>query len=145
MTKTNKVTRTPSKSNPRDLWPETWQLIHWLHFWQFRTAILTFTLSPLNKEWRGQHSQFLRCLPSPRIFYQFMKGMMVKKSPSSSDINMSHVLAQTTPLGSKGTPLGSMGYPQGPRRPPWAPIAPLTQPGGGRRPLKCPVDHIYTQ
>ena len=50
-----------SKSNPRDMWPETWQLKHWLHFWQLRTTILTFTLWPLNKEWRGQHSQFLRC------------------------------------------------------------------------------------
>ena len=53
--------RTFSKSNPRDLWPNTWHLRHWLHFWQLRTTILTFTLWPLNKEWWWQHSQFLRC------------------------------------------------------------------------------------
>ena len=50
------------KSNPRDLWPETWLLRHWLHFWQLRTTILTITLWPLKKEWWWQHSQFLRCL-----------------------------------------------------------------------------------
>ena len=44
-----------------DLWPETWHLRHSLHFWQLRTTMLTITLWPLNKEWRGQHSQFLRC------------------------------------------------------------------------------------
>ena len=27
-------------------WPETWHLRHWLHFWQLRTTILTFTLCP---------------------------------------------------------------------------------------------------
>jgi len=37
---------------------------HWLHCWQLRTTILTITLWPLNKEWRGQHSQFLRCFLS---------------------------------------------------------------------------------
>ena len=42
------------------LWPYTLHLRHWLHFWQLRITILTFTLWPLNKEWRGQHSQFLR-------------------------------------------------------------------------------------
>ena len=59
--KDNDIKRTPLKSNPWDSWPETWHLRHWLHFWQLRTTILTFTLWPLNKEWRGQHSQFLRC------------------------------------------------------------------------------------
>ena len=49
------------KSNPRDLWPETWLLRHWLFFWQLRTTILTITLWPLKKEWWWQHSQFLRC------------------------------------------------------------------------------------
>ena len=48
-------------SDPGDLWPETWHLIHWLHFWQLKTTILTITLCPLNKEWRGPHSQLLRC------------------------------------------------------------------------------------
>ena len=43
------------------LWPETWHLRHWLHCWQLRTTILTITLWPLNKEWRGPHSQFLQC------------------------------------------------------------------------------------
>ena len=43
------------------LWPDTWHLRHWLHCWQLRTTILTITLWPLNKEWQGQHSQFLRC------------------------------------------------------------------------------------
>ena len=41
-----------------DVWPETWHSSHWL---QLRTTILTTTLWPLNKEWRGQHLQFLRC------------------------------------------------------------------------------------
>ena len=50
------------KSNPRDLWPETWLLRHWLFFWQLRTTILTITLWPLKKERWWQHSQFLRCL-----------------------------------------------------------------------------------
>ena len=36
------------------LWPETWHLKHWLHCWQLRTTLLTITLWPLNKEWRGQ-------------------------------------------------------------------------------------------
>ena len=36
-------------------------LRHWFPFLQ-RTTILTFTLWPLGKAWRGQHSQFLRCL-----------------------------------------------------------------------------------
>ena len=44
------------------LWPETWHLRHWLHFWQLRTTIWTITLWPLNREWWWQHSQFLRCL-----------------------------------------------------------------------------------
>jgi len=44
------------------LWPETWHLRHWLHFWQLRTKIWTITLWPLNTEWWWQHSQFLRCL-----------------------------------------------------------------------------------
>ena len=44
------------------LWPETWHLRHWLHFWQLRTTIWTITLWPLNTEWWWQHSQFLRCL-----------------------------------------------------------------------------------
>ena len=39
------------------LWPDTWHLRHWLHCWQLRTTI---TLWPLNKEWRGQHLQFLQ-------------------------------------------------------------------------------------
>ena len=43
------------------LWPETWHLRHWLHFWQLRTTIWTITLWPLNREWWWQHSQFLRC------------------------------------------------------------------------------------
>ena len=45
------------------LWPYTWHLrhCHWLHCWQLRTTILTITLLPLNKEWQGQHSQFLGC------------------------------------------------------------------------------------
>ena len=43
------------------LWPETWHLRHWLHFWQLRTTIWTITLWPLNTEWWWQHSQFLRC------------------------------------------------------------------------------------
>ena len=43
------------------LWPETWHLRHWLHFWQLRTTIWTITLWPLNIEWWWQHSQFLRC------------------------------------------------------------------------------------
>ena len=43
------------------LWPETWHLGHWLHFWQLRTTISTITLWPLNTEWWWQHSQFLRC------------------------------------------------------------------------------------
>ena len=30
------------------LWPETWHLRHWLHFWQLRTTIWTITLWPLN-------------------------------------------------------------------------------------------------
>ena len=47
--------------SPRNLWPETWHLRHWFHFWQLRTTILTVTLWPLNKEWWWQHSQFLRC------------------------------------------------------------------------------------
>ena len=38
--------------------------------WQLRTTILTITLWPLNKEWRGQHSQFLRCFVSVRISRQ---------------------------------------------------------------------------
>ena len=44
------------------LWPETWHLRHWLHFWQLRTTIWTITLWPLNIEWWWQHSQFLRCV-----------------------------------------------------------------------------------
>ena len=52
------IWKTYSKSNPR---PDSWHLRHWLHFWQLRTTILTFTLWPLNKEWWWQHSQFLRC------------------------------------------------------------------------------------
>ena len=36
--------------------------MHWSHCWQLRTTILTITLWILNKEWRGQHLQFLRCL-----------------------------------------------------------------------------------
>ena len=43
------------------LWPETWHLRHWLHFWQLRTTIWTIALWPLNTEWWWQHSQFLRC------------------------------------------------------------------------------------
>ena len=43
------------------LWPETWHLRHWLHFWQLKTATLTNTLWPLNKEWQRQRLQFLRC------------------------------------------------------------------------------------
>ena len=35
---------------------------------QLRTTISTFTLWPLNKEWQGQHSQFLRCLYFHRDF-----------------------------------------------------------------------------
>ena len=50
-----------AKRDCEDLWPETWHLRHWLHFWQLRTTILTITLWPLNKEWQGQHLQFLRC------------------------------------------------------------------------------------
>ena len=38
-----------------------WHLRHWLHCIQLRTTILTITLWPLNKEWWGQHLQFLRC------------------------------------------------------------------------------------
>ena len=29
------------------LWPETWHLRHWLHFWQLRTTIWAITLWPL--------------------------------------------------------------------------------------------------
>ena len=50
------------------LWPETWHLRHWLHFWQLRTTIWTITLWPLNTEWWWQHSQFLRCFKN--IFKQ---------------------------------------------------------------------------
>ena len=46
----------------------TWDLRHWLHFWQLRTTIWTITLWPLNKEWRGQHSQFLRCFNLHEIY-----------------------------------------------------------------------------
>ena len=38
-----------------------WHLRHWLHCWQLRTTLLRITLWPLNKEWWGQHLQFLRC------------------------------------------------------------------------------------
>ena len=68
-TKTNTMTMTMTfREHPqraifnRYLWPEAWHLRHWLHFWQLRTTILTFTLWPLNRKWRGQHPQFLRCL-----------------------------------------------------------------------------------
>ena len=37
------------KSNPRDLWPETWHSRHWLYFWQLWTTILTITLSRLQR------------------------------------------------------------------------------------------------
>ena len=63
------------KTNPRDLWPDTWYLRHWLHFWQLRTTIWTITLWPLNIEWWWQHSQFLRCfhfvntVPSSAIYF----------------------------------------------------------------------------
>ena len=46
------------------LWPETWHLRHWLHFWQLRTTIWTITMWPLNRERWWQHSQFLRCFIS---------------------------------------------------------------------------------
>ena len=86
MKKTNTMTKTMTmsdESNPRDLWLETWHLRHWSHFWQLRTTILTFTLWPLNKEWRGQHSQFLRCFLL-NVFYEtqavdFWSGCMCKK------------------------------------------------------------------
>ena len=42
-----------------DLKIDTWK--QWLHLWQLRTTILTFTLWPLHKERQGQHSQFLPC------------------------------------------------------------------------------------
>ena len=62
-TKTKTMTYTFREHPQRalDLWPETWHLRHWFHFWQLRTTILTFTLWLLNKEWWWQHSQFLRC------------------------------------------------------------------------------------
>ena len=50
------------------LWPETWHLRHWFHFWQLRTTIWTITLWPLNREWWWQHSQFLRCLKTTCSF-----------------------------------------------------------------------------
>ena len=40
-------TNTKTTTVRGDLWPETW------HFWQLRTTMLTFTLWPLKKEWRG--------------------------------------------------------------------------------------------
>ena len=61
---------------------ETWHLRHWLHCCQLRTTLLTITLWPLNKEWQGQHSQFLGCFgntfaanwPTPWISeYLFIK------------------------------------------------------------------------
>ena len=58
--KDNDNWRTPSKINPRDLWP----LRHWLHFWQLRTTILTIILWLLNAGWWWQHSQFLQCFPN---------------------------------------------------------------------------------
>ena len=48
----------------------TWHLIHWSHCRQLRTTVLTITLWPLNKEWWGQHSQFLRCFNKWYGFYQ---------------------------------------------------------------------------
>ena len=48
----------------RFLWPETWHLRHWLHFWQLRRTIWTITLWSLNTEWWWQHSQFLPCFLS---------------------------------------------------------------------------------
>ena len=63
------------KSNPRDLWPETWLLRHWLFFWQLRTTILTITLWPLKKEWWWQHSQFLRCLKIVLVSQGFCFGV----------------------------------------------------------------------
>ena len=51
--KDNDNWRTPSKNNPRDSW-------HW-HIsdnWEQQSKHSQW---PLNKEWQGQHSQFLRC------------------------------------------------------------------------------------
>ena len=45
-TSKRKVTMTPSKSKPGDLW----HLRHWKHFWKLRTIIST-----LNKEWTAIH------------------------------------------------------------------------------------------
>ena len=41
----------PQRTTLQTFWP----LRHWLHFWQL------ITQWPLNKEWQGQHSQFLQC------------------------------------------------------------------------------------
>ena len=90
-TKTKTMTyihlRTAPKS-PRDLWPETWHLRHWFHFWQLRTTILTFTLWPLNKEWWWQHSQFLRCFPNvfPSKSCRYGPTQLFGEGPSSTSL-----------------------------------------------------------
>ena len=67
------------------LWPETWHLRHWLHFWQLRTTIWTITLWPLNREWWWQHSQFLRCLFCPLSPWQLrFAGWLVVWQASQS-------------------------------------------------------------
>ena len=63
--KDNDKWKTPPKNNPRDLLT----LRNWTHFWQLNIHCdPEHSQWPLDKEWQGQHSQFLRCFTSTSMF-----------------------------------------------------------------------------
>ena len=70
--------KTPSRSDPRDLW----LLRHWLQFWQLRTWIHDNLCYPDNQEWQWTAFAILAMFYSmlnPRIRYFFHSSLFIEQ------------------------------------------------------------------